>query len=203
MRAAWTLVLAVWLAVFNNITLAFNITEMLADIPEFSSFNNYLTTAGVANDINMRTAITVCAVDNAVMDMFLARHPSNHTIRNALSFHVILDYYDGRKLHGLSNGATVAATLFQEIGTGQESSGWVNITQQKGGRVVFSLSAEDDITISATFMKDVKSQRYNISVIQISQLLWLDAVEDAAEDDAEDDAEDTGEVIQPPSPPIK
>ena len=95
----------------------------MADIPKFSSFNNYLTTASVANDINMHTAITVYTVDNTVIDMFLARYPLNYIIRNALSFHVILDYYNGRKLYRLSNSATVAATLFQEIGIGQESSG--------------------------------------------------------------------------------
>lgn len=150
---------------------AHNITEILAKHPEFSTFNHYLTLTHLAPEINSRTTITVCAVDNAAMSSLLSKHPSIYTIKNILSLHVLLDYFGAKKLHQITNGTALAATMYQATGTAQGSSGFVNITDLRGGKVSFTPQNTDPTTLPSTFIKSVQELPYNISVIQISKIL--------------------------------
>ncbi|KAK4771114.1 hypothetical protein SAY87_031646 [Trapa incisa] len=152
---------------------AHNITRILSGDPAFSTFNHYLSVTHLADEINSRTTITVCAVDNDAMSKFLAGRPSISTIKNVLALHVLLDYFGTKKLHQITNGTALAATLFQATGTAPGSSGFVNITDLKGGKV--GLGPEDnDGTLGTYFLKSVDEVPYNISVIQISGILPSD-----------------------------
>ncbi|KAJ8752871.1 hypothetical protein K2173_008606 [Erythroxylum novogranatense] len=92
---------------------AHNITRLLAKHPDFSTFNHYLTTTHLAAEINSRTTITILVVDNVVMSDLLSKHPSIYTIKNILSLHTLLDYFGTKKLHQITNGTALAATMFQ------------------------------------------------------------------------------------------
>ncbi|KAL2332828.1 hypothetical protein Fmac_014041 [Flemingia macrophylla] len=155
---------------------AHNITRILEKHPEFSTFNRYLTLTHLAPDINSRTTITVCAVNNAAMDALLSKHPSIYTVKNILSLHVLLDYFGAKKLHQITNGTALAATMYQATGSAPGSSGFVNITDLHGGKVGFG-AENNDGTLSATFVKSVEEVPYNISVIQISNILPSAAAE--------------------------
>ncbi|CAA0838644.1 Fasciclin-like arabinogalactan protein 1 [Striga hermonthica] len=146
-----------------------NITHILAGHPSLSLFNQHLTTTHLAAEINGRQTITVCAVDDDAMNLLLANSPSTPTIKNVLSFHVLLDYFDPKKLHQLAGGSANVTTLFQTTGSATESSGFVNITDLTGGKVRFS--PLNSPNISATFVKNIQSIPYNLSVIQISSLI--------------------------------
>ncbi|XP_076909231.1 fasciclin-like arabinogalactan protein 1 [Bidens hawaiensis] len=148
---------------------AHNITKILNDFPDFSTFNHYLTITHLADEINNRQTITVCAVDNAGMADLLSKHLSVYAMKNVLSLHVLLDYFGAKKLHQITNGTALAATMFQATGTASGSSGFVNITDLKGGKVGFG--SEDSGKTDATFVKSLKEIAYNISVIQISSTL--------------------------------
>ncbi|KGN44020.1 fasciclin-like arabinogalactan protein 1 [Cucumis sativus] len=166
--AAGTLVLAVLFLVIATAT-AHNITKLLEKHPEFSTFNHYLTTTHLAPEINRRTTITVCVVDNSAMSDLLAKQLSIYSIKNTLSLHVLLDYFGAKKLHQITNGTALAATMFQATGSAPGSSGFVNITDLKGGKVGFGLQDSDDI--DAMYVKSVEEVPYNISIIQISKIL--------------------------------
>lgn len=166
--AAGTFVLAVLLLLIS-VARAHNITHLLAQHPEFSTFNHYLTTTHLAPEINRRTTITVCVVDNSAMADLLAKHLSIYSIKNTLSLHVLLDYFGAKKLHQITNGTALAATMFQATGSAPGASGFVNITDLKGGKVGFGLQDSDDI--DALYVKSVEEIPYNISVIQISKIL--------------------------------
>ncbi|TKY47035.1 Fasciclin arabinogalactan protein 1 [Spatholobus suberectus] len=155
---------------------AHNITRILAQHPEFSTFNHYLTLTHLAPEINAKTTITVCAVDNAAMSSLLAKHPSIYTVKNILALHVLLDYFGAKKLHQITNGTALAATLYQATGSAPGSAGFVNITDLRGGKVGFG-AEDNDGTLSASFVKSVEEIPYNISVIQISNLLPSAAAE--------------------------
>ncbi|KAL4566915.1 hypothetical protein LXL04_031041 [Taraxacum kok-saghyz] len=146
-----------------------NITSILAKFPEFSTFNHYLTITHLADEINNRQTITVCAVDNAGMSDLLSKHLSVYAMKNVLSLHVLLDYFGAKKLHQITNGTALAATMFQATGTASGASGFVNITDLKGGKVGFG--SEETGKTDATFVKSVHELPYNISVIQISSML--------------------------------
>ncbi|OMP04223.1 hypothetical protein COLO4_09831 [Corchorus olitorius] len=147
-----------------------NVTRLLAKHPSLSTFNHYLTLTHLAPEINRRTTITVLALDNAAMSALLDKNPSIYTLKNILSLHVLLDYFGAKKLHQITNGTALAATMFQATGVAPGVSGFVNITDFKGGKVGFG--AEDNGgNLESFFVKSVEELPYNISVIQISKAL--------------------------------
>ncbi|KAA8527066.1 hypothetical protein F0562_008705 [Nyssa sinensis] len=169
-EAAGTIVLSILVLLLSCSTEAHNITRILAKFPECSTFNHYLTLTHLAPEINTRQTITVCAVDNAGMADLLSKQLSIYAIKNVLSFHVLLDYFGAKKLHQITNGTALAATMFQATGSAPGSSGFVNITDLSGGKVGFG--AEDNGgNLDATFVKSLEEIPYNISVIQISNIL--------------------------------
>ncbi|XP_055808594.1 fasciclin-like arabinogalactan protein 1 [Solanum dulcamara] len=168
--AVATVVISLAHLLFPHATSAHNITHILAKYPQFSTFNHYLTETHLAAEINSRETITVCAVDNAGMAELLSKHLSIHTIKNVISLHILLDYFGAKKLHQITNGTALAATMFQATGSAPGSTGFVNITDLKGGKVGFG-PAENHGTLPATFVKAVEEIPYNISVIQISTML--------------------------------
>ncbi|KAM1206437.1 hypothetical protein FF1_007082 [Malus domestica] len=164
------------LTILTTLTYAHNITRLLAKHSEFSTFNHYLTLTHLAADINERTIITICAIDNSAISAFLSKHLSIYSIKNILSLHVFLDYFSAKKLHQITNGTALVATMFQATGNAPGSSGLINITDLKGGKVGFT-PKDNDSTIPSHFIKAVKEVPYNISIIQISTVLPNQATE--------------------------
>ncbi|OIT00057.1 fasciclin-like arabinogalactan protein 2 [Nicotiana attenuata] len=164
------------LLLFSVTTSAHNITKILAKHPEFSTFNHYLTVTHLAAEINRRQTITVCAIDNAAMNELLEKHLPTYTLKNVLSLHVFADYFGAKKLHQITKGSTLTATMFQATGEAPGTSGYINITNMKGGKVGFA-NEDNDGHFTATFVKTVLEMPYNISVIQISHVLTSAAAE--------------------------
>ncbi|KAL6952862.1 Fasciclin-like arabinogalactan protein 2 [Sarracenia purpurea var. burkii] len=167
---AGALMLTLLLSHLPSTTHAHNITRILAKHPEFSTFNHYLTLTHLAPEINRRQTITVCALDNAAMSDLLSKHLSLFTIKNVLSLHVFADYFGAKKLHQITKGSTLTATLFQATGEASGTSGYVNITDLKGGKVGFA-AEDNDGHLTSTYVKSIEELPYNISVIQISHIL--------------------------------
>ncbi|KAM2358402.1 hypothetical protein ACFX1X_007229 [Malus domestica] len=62
------------LTLLTTLTYAHNITRLLAKHSEFSTFNHYLILTHLAADINERTIITICAINNSAISAFLSKH---------------------------------------------------------------------------------------------------------------------------------
>ncbi|KAK1268753.1 Fasciclin-like arabinogalactan protein 2 [Acorus gramineus] len=146
-----------------------NITKILAQFPQFSTFNHYLTTSHLAVEINQRQTITVLAVDNAGMASLLAKKLPLYTIKNVLSLHVLVDYFGAKKLHQITDGTALVSSMFQATGAAPGTTGFVNITDLPAGHVGFG--AQDSGSLDARFVKSVVEHPYKISVIQISTTL--------------------------------
>ncbi|XP_019194127.1 PREDICTED: fasciclin-like arabinogalactan protein 2 [Ipomoea nil] len=168
--AAVVLSLYVYVILLFSTAYGFNITQILAKHDDFSTFNRYLTLTHLAAEINRRQTITVLVLNNAAMNDILDKHYSLYTIKNILSYHVLADYFGTKKLHHLNKGTTLTATMFQATGDAPGTSGYVNMTALKGGKVGF---APEDNTgrFDSTFVKSVLEKPYKISVIQISHHL--------------------------------
>ncbi|KAK9689532.1 hypothetical protein RND81_09G065200 [Saponaria officinalis] len=152
---------------------AHNITHILSGFPQFSTFNHYLTLTHLAPEINSHQTITVLAVDNSAMSSLLSKHLSIYALKNVLSLHVLLDYFGAKKLHQITDGTALAATMYQATGAAPGTAGFVNITDIKGGKVGFAAqnTADEGGPLDATFIKSVKEIPYNLSVIEISHVL--------------------------------
>ncbi|CAH8325239.1 unnamed protein product, partial [Eruca vesicaria subsp. sativa] len=142
-----------------------NITQILADNPEYSSFNSYLSQTKLADEINSRSTITLLVLNNGAMSSLAGKHPLS-VIKNALSLLVLLDYYDPQKLHKISDGTVLTTTLYQTTGNAPGNLGFVNITDLKGGKVGFG-SAASGSKLDSSYTKSVKQIPYNISVLEI------------------------------------
>ena len=145
---------------------AHNITEILAADPDLSQFNDYLTRTKLADEINSRQTITVLALNNAAMSSLTSGHPLS-VIKNLLSLHVLLDYFDPKKLHSIPSGTVLSTTLYQTTGVASGNVGFVNVTDLKGGAVGFGSGAPGS-KLDSRYTKSVKQIPYNISVVEIS-----------------------------------
>ncbi|XVF39474.1 hypothetical protein PTKIN_Ptkin01aG0037700 [Pterospermum kingtungense] len=62
------------------------------------------------------------------MSALLAKSPCIYIMKNIISLHVLLDYFGAKKLHQITNGITLAVTMFQAFSVASRVSGFVNIT---------------------------------------------------------------------------
>lgn len=168
MGGASTLLVALFLLFIPTSISAHNITAILSGFSQYTSFNSYLTQTKLSDDINNRQPVTVLAVTDAAFSTLVSKHPIP-VIKHALSLHVLLDYFDGPKLHKLSNGSVLSTTLYQTTGTAQGQLGFVNITdRKKGGKVCFG-SGVPGSPLDSTYTKEVKKFPYSLSIVEISQ----------------------------------
>ncbi|KAL5229654.1 hypothetical protein ABZP36_028430 [Zizania latifolia] len=149
----------------------YNITKILAEHPEYSQFNKLLTETRLAGDINRRRTITVLVVANGDMGALAGGHYTLPTLRHILEMHILVDYYGAKKLHQLSRGDTASSSMFQESGSAPGTTGYVNITQHRGGRVSFTAEDAADSATPSGFVKSVKEIPYDLAVLQISKPL--------------------------------
>ncbi|GAB2293136.1 hypothetical protein Dimus_027345 [Dionaea muscipula] len=147
-------------------TTSFNITKILCNYSDFSTFNSYLTHSLIVPDINSQGTITVLAVDNSNISP-LSGEPAD-VLKKIMEVHIVLDYYGPEKLKGLPNNSSLqATTLFQRSGVATNKQGFVNITVSSSGDITFRSTAPGSSS-DAKLVKFVTSQPYNVSVLQIS-----------------------------------
>ncbi|KAL8111397.1 fasciclin-like arabinogalactan protein 8 [Apium graveolens] len=159
-----------------NLSTSTNITQVLSTHPEYSQFNAYLSQTKLADEINTRQTITVLAVTNGALAP-LAGKPLS-VIKNVLSLHVLLDYFDAKKLHDIPDGSTLSTTLYQTTGNAQNKIGFVNITDLKGGKVGFG-SGIPGSKLDSSYSKEIKQVPYNFSVVEISTPIIVPEILDA------------------------
>ncbi|KZV21422.1 hypothetical protein F511_14954 [Dorcoceras hygrometricum] len=147
---------------------AFNITLVLSQFPELSSFSSYLTKTNLAGDINSRQTITVLAVDNTVLSSLGGT--STDVLKTILSVHVLLDYFDLPKLQTLANNSAVVTTLFQTTGLAKGLQGFVNVTKLSADTIAFG-SAIPGSKLGSSLIKPVVSHPSNLSVLQVSGVI--------------------------------
>ncbi|XP_044493061.1 fasciclin-like arabinogalactan protein 8 [Mangifera indica] len=174
MRSTRSLFLVLIVSAMCTAVTAHNITDILKDHPEYSQFNGYLSQTKLADEINRRTTITVLVLNNSAMSALVGNNPIT-VIKDELMVHVLLDYFDGKKLHQFSNGTTLTTTLYQTTGNAQGNSGFVNITDLRGGKVAFGAAALGS-KLDSFYSKSIKQIPYNISVIKISYPIIVQSI---------------------------
>ncbi|XP_008780048.2 fasciclin-like arabinogalactan protein 10 [Phoenix dactylifera] len=143
-----------------------NITAILDGFPEYSLYNSYLSQTKVCDEINSRETVTCLVLPNAAMSALAAKQ-SLAGIKNALRLLTLLDYFDPQKLHDLPHGSALTTTLYQTTGNALGNSGFVNITNLRGGRVAFAAAAPGS-KLDSSYTKSVREVPYNLSVLEIS-----------------------------------
>lgn len=166
------------LLLYSSNSLAFNITRILSPYPEFASLNGLLSQSKVAEEINSRQTLTVLVFDNAEASAFSGKPVE--VIKKILSVHVILDYYDVKKLTelGVSTKTSTLTTLFQASGSASGKQGFINVSLVNEGEIAFGAAAKGG-ALNSKLVKSVAAQPYNISVLQITTPIQVPGIESA------------------------
>ncbi|RWR75308.1 fasciclin-like arabinogalactan protein 14 [Cinnamomum micranthum f. kanehirae] len=155
---------------------AFNITKILEKQAEFSTFNSFLSQTHIADEVNRRQTLTVLVVDNGAASALSGK--PEEAMKKIMSVHVVLDYYDMEKLKKLtSNKSTLLTTLFQSTGMATNEQGFINVTAVESGGEIRLGSASPGAGLTASFIKSVEAQPFNISVLQISNVIVPPGIE--------------------------
>ncbi|KAG1371345.1 putative fasciclin-like arabinogalactan protein 3 [Cocos nucifera] len=151
---------------FLSSSMAFNITAILEPFPKFTIFNNYLNQTKLVNEINHRQTITILIVDNSKISAisFLPEE----SLKHVMEVHVILGYYDIRKISRIPRKSFLITILFQTIGVATKRMGFLNVTHKASESVVFG-SAILGAPHTSILIKKVMTMPYNISILQISE----------------------------------
>lgn len=152
------------LLLYSSNSLAFNITRILSPYPEFASLNGLLSQSKVAEEINSRRTLTVLVFNNAEASAFSGKPVE--VIKKILSVHVILDYYDVKKLTelGVSTKTSTLTTLFQASGSASGKQGFINVSLVNEGEIAFGAATKGG-ALNSKLVKSVAAQPYNISVL--------------------------------------
>ncbi|KAG2315591.1 hypothetical protein Bca52824_018713 [Brassica carinata] len=185
---------------------SFNITTILNQNKDFSTFNQLLSQTGLASTINSRQTITVLALSNDAMSSFSGQSIDDN--KRSLSLHVVLDYYDVKKLKSLSKKTALLTTLFQSSGQAKGQQGFINVTVKDNGDVMFGSGVRGS-GFDAQLIDSVASQPFNISVLHISSYISImnpdnnpDTIYTSSSPlPAQPPNDDDYEFDEPPSPP--
>ncbi|ONK70547.1 uncharacterized protein A4U43_C05F34840 [Asparagus officinalis] len=156
--------LALLISLISSVT-SHDITKMLAQFPEFSSYNDLLSQTQMAAEINSHQMITVFAA-GASATSAISNQPA-YVLRRILALHVIRDYYDNNKLSHIANTSIEVSTLFETTGHSTGKNGYLTLADI-GGNMITVRSAEPGARNDAHIVKLVVSQPHNISVVEIS-----------------------------------
>jgi hypothetical protein len=137
--AAASLLLVLVAGLASSSAASFNITRLLGEFSDFSTFNDLLSQTKHAEEINRRQTITVLAVDNGGAGA-ISSLPFD-VQRKVMAMHVVLDYYDAAKLEAIRGKSATLTTLFQSSGQATDRMGFLNLTKRDDGDMVFG-SAE-------------------------------------------------------------
>ncbi|OIT38371.1 PREDICTED: fasciclin-like arabinogalactan protein 3 [Nicotiana attenuata] len=144
---------------------AFNITKILSQYSDYSTFNELLSKSGLATEINKRATITILAVPNGAIGDLTSK--SDDVLKRELSTYVVLDYYDIPKLRSMKEKTAKFTNMYQQSGKAAYDQGFLNVTA-KDGSFVFG-SAVKGAQRDSRLEKSVMNQPYNISILGISQ----------------------------------
>lgn len=149
--------------------LAFDVKEILAPEPDFSSFTKYLIDSKVADDINSRKTATVLALDNSAVAPLAGLSAAQ--LKDVLTVHVLLDYYDPDTLDRVfKNKSALIATLFQDSGHAADNDGMLNYVEKADQSMYFG-SAAGGASPDSELMKVVGARPYDLCVVQVSKAI--------------------------------
>ncbi|KAG5034288.1 Fasciclin-like arabinogalactan protein 8 [Glycine soja] len=173
------LFLAFVLALFCSTIHGLDITKLLGQYPEYAQFNKYLTETKLADQINSLNAVTVLALDDAAMASLSAK--PQDAVKAILSTHVLVNFYDEKKLMEAEGSRAKVETLFQSSGVAKPNQGYIYVALINEGEIAFgSAAAAPNAPFEVVLVRSVTSQPDAVSILQVSKPIVAPGVESAA-----------------------
>ncbi|CAJ1972186.1 unnamed protein product [Sphenostylis stenocarpa] len=162
-KSSSLLCIALFLA-WSSAISGFNINELLQKEADLSTFNKYITEAKLADEINSRNTITVLAVNNEAIASIAGKSPE--FIKAVISTHVILDFFDEKKLMEAQATSQKLTTLYQASGLALKEQGFISVQLIGEGAIAFNSVGSSE---NSELVRTVLSQPYNISILQVTK----------------------------------
>lgn len=149
-----------------------NISMVLANYPQFSTFSRLMQQTGVISEVESRNSETILMPDNAALDAYVAAHPSYTTqmVADVLRYHCLLQYFGGDELATLTTEGYIVTTIFQTTGRANGLDGFLNLTKTATGSVTVGPSTPMTPP-QANIVTNITQYPYNYSFYQISAVL--------------------------------
>ena len=161
LRNTSVLCLALMLS-FSSAINCLDITKVLGQYPELSTFSKYLTETKLADQINSGKAVTILALDNKAIAP-LSGKPLE-AIKAVIGTHVIPEFYDEKKLFDIIGSHAQLPTL--STASGLAAKIYVSLINE--GEMAFS-SAVEGSTYDATLVQSTDAEPGVVSILQVSQ----------------------------------
>ena len=149
------------------------VEDLLLPFPNYSTFRQLLIDTGIINEVDMRSSLTFLMPDNAVLNSFVASHPTltAQEVADALRYHVLLQYLDVPTLQTLAySNDSLVTTLYQTTGRADGQDGFVSITGMPNNVIEVSAAAPGSPP-QAAIITNVTAAPYNYSFFQIDNVL--------------------------------
>ncbi|KAG1337877.1 fasciclin-like arabinogalactan protein 4 [Cocos nucifera] len=159
------------LVLLPSVSLAVNVTALLAAYPDLSDFNRLLGSTPVAGDLTRRSSLTLLAVPNSYLLRLGDLGRSAADIADVLRYHVLLEYLSWPELRRIPAAGRLVATLYQTTGRAFDNLGAVNLTRDPRGGAVTARSPVPYSPSNATILSLVESLPYNVSIFAVDALL--------------------------------
>ncbi|KAE9609194.1 hypothetical protein Lal_00020282 [Lupinus albus] len=153
------------LLAFSSCIHAFDVMKIFGSDPEFSQFSKAMNDTKLAEQINKRNTITILALNNGAMSSLNGKSLS--TLKDILSTHVLLDFYDEKSFFYANTNHTQIVTLFQASGKAVYDQGFIYVSLINEGELAFA-SAVKNAPYNSLLVRTLGSQPYNISVVEVS-----------------------------------
>ncbi|KAL2318285.1 hypothetical protein Fmac_032161 [Flemingia macrophylla] len=177
LRSSSLLCFAILLA-YSSITNGFDVTKILGQYPKFSTLNKYLTETKLAEQINSRNTITILAVDDDGASAIASKSPE--AIKAIISTHVVLDYFDSKKLVEAIGSQQQLTTLYQSSGLAVNNQGFIKVSLIGEGAIAFGSAVSGAPTGEAELVGTVMSEPYNISILQVTKFIVAPGIDSKA-----------------------
>ncbi|XP_019437654.1 PREDICTED: fasciclin-like arabinogalactan protein 3 isoform X2 [Lupinus angustifolius] len=162
------------LLAFSSCIHAFDVLKVFGSDPEFTQFIKALTETKLVDEINKRSTITVLSLNNEAMSSLSGK--STSTLKDILSTHLLLDFYDDKALFYANTNHTKMPTLFQSSGKAVNDQGYIYVSLINEGEIAFA-SAVNNAPYKSLLVKTVGSEPSTISVLEVSAPIVAPGIE--------------------------
>jgi len=140
---------------------AFDVIQMLADKPRYTTFSKLLQQTKVAGEANQLRAATLLVVPDKLVKS-LASLPDDK-LRPAVANHVLLSYFDPIKLDEMKTRTAILPTLLSNT---DKKLGVLNYSRADDGQMYFGAPGASCV---AKLVKVVAARPYSVSIMEVSE----------------------------------
>ncbi|KAE9586998.1 hypothetical protein Lal_00004935 [Lupinus albus] len=161
------------LLAFSSCIHAFDVLKSFGSDPEFTQFIKALTDTKLVDEINKRSTITVLSLNNEAMSSLSGK--STSTLKDILSTHLLLDFYDEKALFYANTNHTKMPTLFQSSGKAVNDQGYIYVSLINEGEIAFASAVNN--AYKSLLVKTVGSEPNTLSVLEVSAPIIAPGIE--------------------------